>query len=102
MTNIDTTYINYCNPNLELTIKARACKVAGQKGSLRMKESVREWTLTLPRELSFWELQSQRTPKFLKSNYRDQNPLDQNVIYTIENFLECRCLKWAHITHLDI
>ncbi len=42
MTNIDTTYINYCNPNLELTIKARACKVAGQKGSLRMKESVRE------------------------------------------------------------
>jgi len=31
-----------CNPSLRLATKARACKVARQKGSLGMKESVRE------------------------------------------------------------
>jgi hypothetical protein len=63
---------------------------------------VREWTLTLPNELSLCELESPWTPKFLKSNYKGQNPLDWRVLYSIENLLECRCLKWAHMSHLDI
>jgi hypothetical protein len=28
--------------------------------------------------------------------------MDWGVYYIIKNLLECRCLKWAHITHLDI
>jgi hypothetical protein len=32
----------YRNPNLRLATKARACKSAGQEGSPRVKESVRE------------------------------------------------------------
>ncbi len=50
-----------CNPSLGLATKARACKSAGQKGSLGgtsyipgVQESVREWTLTLPSELPLW------------------------------------------------
>ncbi len=46
------------NPSLRLATNARACKVAGQNGNLGMKESVREWTLTLPREFPPWELES--------------------------------------------
>jgi hypothetical protein len=32
---------------------------------------------------------------------RGQNPLDWRVPYFVGNFLECRCLKWACMTHLD-
>jgi hypothetical protein len=28
--------------------------------------------------------------------------MDWGVIYIIGNLLKCKCLKWAHITHLDI
>jgi hypothetical protein len=64
-------------------------------------ESVREWTLTLPRELPLWELESWWTPEFSKSDCKGQNPLDRKVPYNIENFLECKCLKWDCMTHLD-
>jgi len=30
----------------------------------------------------------------------DQNSLDLEVIYIIQNILELRCLKWASMTHL--
>jgi hypothetical protein len=60
-----------------------------------------EWmNLTLTSELPLWELESQWTSKFLKGNWRGQNSLDWRVTYIIENFLERRCLKWAHMTHL--
>jgi len=62
---------------------------------------VKEWTFTLPRELSLWELESRWTLKSLKNDCRGQNPLDWRVPYIIENLLERRCLKWAHMTHLD-
>jgi hypothetical protein len=62
---------------------------------------MREWTLTLPNELPFWELKSWWTPKFSESNYKGQNPLDWGITYIIENLLERRCLKWARMTHLD-
>jgi len=28
--------------------------------------------------------------------------MDWRVLYIIGNLLKCRCLKWAHMTHLDI
>jgi hypothetical protein len=61
-----------------------------------------EWTLTLPSELPFWELESRWTPKFSKSDCRGQNPLDWTIPYIIGKVLEPRCLKWACMTHLDI
>jgi len=63
--------------------------------------SVREWTLTLPNELPLWELESQWTSKFSKNNCKGQNPLDWRVPYIIGKLLECKCLKWARMTHLD-
>jgi len=42
----------------------------------KMQESVREWTPTLPNELSFWELGSQWTYEFSKGDYKSQNSLD--------------------------
>jgi hypothetical protein len=55
----------------------------------------------LPSELPFWELESQWTLKFLKSNFKGQNQFDQKVPYIIEKLLEHKCLKWARMTHLD-
>jgi hypothetical protein len=69
--------------------------------SWECKESVREWTSTLPNELSLWELESQWILEFLKSNCRGQNSLDWKVPYIIGKLLEHRCLKWAYMTHLD-
>jgi hypothetical protein len=39
--------------------------------------------------------------KFLEDNFKGQNSLDWQVSYIIENLLELRCPKWAHMTHLD-
>jgi hypothetical protein len=63
---------------------------------------VTEWTLTLPRELSLWELEFWWTPESLESDCRGQNSLDWSVPYIIEKLLKRRCLKWARMTHLDI
>jgi hypothetical protein len=90
------------NPSLGLTTKARACKVAGQEKKFGRKGSVREWTLTLPREFPPWELESWWTPECLENNCKSQNPMDWEVDYAIENLLKRRCLKWAPMTHLDI
>jgi hypothetical protein len=92
----------YYNPSLGLTTKARACKVASQEESPGVKESVREWTFTLPKELSLSELESRWTPKCLESNCKGQNPMVQGVFYIIGKLLKLKCLKWACITHLDI
>jgi len=66
-----------------------------------VQESVREWTLTLPNELPVWELESWWTPKFSESDCKGQNPLDWKVPCIIAKFLELRCQKWVHMTHLD-
>jgi hypothetical protein len=63
-------------------------------------ESVREWTPTLPNELSLWELESQWTFESSEGDYRGQNSLDWKVLYIIEKLLKPRCLKWACMTHL--
>jgi hypothetical protein len=70
-----------------------------------MQKSVREWTLTLPSalpsELPFWELESQWTPEFSKGDCKGRNSMDLRVPYIIGKLLDLRCLKWAHMTHLD-
>jgi hypothetical protein len=86
------------NPNLGLATKAKGCKGVGQE------ECERVWgrKLTLPNELSFWELESRWTLEALESDFRGQNTLHWKVIYIIGNLWKCRCLKWARMTHLDI
>jgi hypothetical protein len=67
-----------------------------------MYESVREKNPTFPNELSFWKLDSRWTPEFLKGDCKGQNSLVWRIPYTIRKLLECRCLKWACMTHLGI
>jgi len=52
-----------------------------------VQKSVREWTFTLLNEFLFWELKSQWTFKFLKVDFRGQNPLDWKVPDIIEKLL---------------
>ncbi len=68
----------------------------------KVLESVREWTLTLPRQFPLWEMESQWTPETLKSNCRDQTLMSCGVLYIIGKLLERRCLKWVRIAHLNI
>jgi hypothetical protein len=64
--------------------------------------SVREWTLTLPRQLPLWEMESRWTPEILESDCRGQNSMACDVLYIIGKLLEHRCLKWARIAHFNI
>jgi hypothetical protein len=66
-----------------------------------VQKSVREWTLTLLRELPLWELEFRWTPEFLESDCKGQKSLNWGIIYIIGKLLEPRCLKWACMTHLD-
>ncbi len=69
---------------------------------LVVQKSVREWTFTLPGELPFWALESPWIFESLKGNHKGQNRLDWKIIYIIGNLLKLKCLKWAHMTHLEI
>jgi hypothetical protein len=40
--------------------------------------------------------------KFLERDCRGQNPSVQRILYIIGKRSKLRCLKWAHIAHLDI
>ncbi len=92
--------------------KAKALEGCGPRGSLgvtthsrEFKEvwgSVREWTLTLPRQLPFWERESWWTPETSEGELKGQISMDCCALGTIGKLLERRCLKWAHIAHLDI
>jgi len=47
-------------------------------------------------------MESWWTPKTSESDFRGQNSMACGVLYIIEKILECRCLKWVRIDHLDI
>jgi hypothetical protein len=102
--------IGCCNPNLGFATKAKGLARGRNKWETRethlilpgVQESVREWTLTLPRQLPLGELESRWTPEFSWNDFRGQNPLVYKNIYIIEKLLKRRRLKWARITHLDI
>jgi hypothetical protein len=68
----------------------------------KVLESVREWTLTLPRQLPLWEMESRWTPKTLESDFRGQTSMDYGVLYIIGKLLKRRYLKWARLAHLNI
>jgi len=62
-------YEHICrNRSLGLAPKARAYKVVGQEGSLGMKESVRDHSLTLLRKLLIWELEFRWILKSLEND----------------------------------
>jgi hypothetical protein len=67
-----------------------------------VQKSVKEWTLSLPNELPFWEFKSQWTLEFSEGNRRGQNPLYWKVLYIIGKLLKFKCLNWVHMTNLDI
>jgi hypothetical protein len=101
--------LSYRNPNLGLVTKIRGCKVTGQEGdpkvtshALESAKSVREWTLTLPSELPLWELESQMESQIFRVRLQGLKPSIGRVIYIIGKLMKHKCLKWAHITHLDI
>jgi len=64
--------------------------------------SMREWTLTLPRQLPLWEVESRWSPEPSESNCRGQTSMACGVLYINGKLLKRRCLKWARIAHLDI
>jgi hypothetical protein len=85
------------------------CKVAGQEGSLgvtyhvpRSAKECEGMNPHTPKWTPCWELESQWTPESSKRNSRGQNPSVQRVLYIIAKLLKFKCLKWAHIAHLDI
>jgi hypothetical protein len=98
-----------CNPSLGLETKARACKGASQRGKLESHISCsRECRGVWRNEPShsqmsspFWELESQWIPKPSKSNYKGQHRLDWDILYITKKLLECGCLKWTCMTHLN-
>jgi hypothetical protein len=63
---------------------------------------MREWTLTLPRQLPLWEMESWWILKTSESDCKGQNPMACGVLYIIGKLLKRKCLKWARIAHLDI
>jgi hypothetical protein len=63
---------------------------------------VREWTLTLPRQLPLWEMESRWTPETSKSNSKGQTSMSCGVLCIVGKLLKRRYLKWARIAHLDI
>jgi hypothetical protein len=63
---------------------------------------MREWTLTLPRQLPLWEMKSRWTPEISESDCKGQTSMSCYVLYIIRKLLKHKCLKWARIAHLDI
>ncbi len=47
-----------------------------------------------------WE--SSGTPENSELNCKGQNTLHWGVIYIVGKVSKCRCLKWPHMSHLDI
>ncbi len=105
--------------------KQGGCKVAGQEGSpsvtshaLESAKNVKEWTLTLPTELSqpyfgqVWgwsptlgkseNLESSGTPECSELDSKAQNTLHWGVLGVIGKVLKPRYRKWPRIGHLNI
>jgi len=71
-----------CNPSFGLATKAKGLQGCEPRESLGVTShilgnvgSVREWTLTLPRQLPFWEMESWWILEILENNLRGQNSM---------------------------
>jgi hypothetical protein len=92
--------------------KAKALEGCRPRGSLgvitysweskEVRGSVREWALTLPRQLPFWERESRWTLETSERELKGQISMDYCALYTVGRLLKLKCLKWARIAHLDI
>ncbi len=96
---------HYCrDPNLGLATKARACKDMGQEWSPSHISCSQECRRVWGNELthSQVELESQWIPESSEIDCKGKKSLDWIVPYTNGKFLEFKCLKWAHTSHLSI
>ncbi len=83
--------------------RLRAKKKAGSHTTYS-QECERVWRNepSHPQGVPLWQLESLWTSEFSEEDYSGQNSMAWGVPYIIEKLLECRCLKWACITHFDI
>jgi len=95
------------NPSLGLMTKVKVGNSAGQEWSpgvtFHVPKSVGKcegMNPTLPSELPFWELEFWWILKSLEGDEKGYKSFNWRIPYTIEFFLQLRCLKWAHMTHL--
>ncbi len=94
------------NPSFGLTTKAKRLQGCGPKESLR----VTSHTLGSVGKCEGVNLHTPKaiptlgdgTFKISENNFRGQNSMACDVLYIIGKLLECKCLKWVHIVHLDI
>jgi hypothetical protein len=102
---------NYCcyNPSFGLATKARGLQGCGPRGSPGVTPhapgSAREWggmNPHTPKGVQKWKLESWWTSESSKGDFKGQNSMAGIVFYTIGKLLDCKCLKWARIAHLDI
>ncbi len=92
--------------NATLTLGSRPrqglTRLQAKIGSLGVKESVREWTLALPRELPLWEFGVLVDSRIFKERLQGSKPNGLKSLLYHWKFIKRRYLKWAHMTHLDI
>jgi hypothetical protein len=69
---------------------------------LGVQKNVREWALTLLNDSHFGSWSPKWILESLECNCRGQNLSIWSIFYIIEKLLKGRCLKWTHMTHLDI
>jgi hypothetical protein len=81
---------------LGLWLRQGLARLRAKRGNSRVKKSVREWSLTLPRELSPWELESWWTLECSKSNCKGQNSMDWGFCYIIEKLLKLMSKMGLH------
>jgi hypothetical protein len=100
------------NLNFGLATKARACKGAGQEGSLGVTSCVlgsvgecEGMNFHTSKRVSILRIGVLMDPQWTfepsGSDCKGQKPLNWNVFYIIEKLLEHKFLKWAHMTCLD-
>jgi hypothetical protein len=80
------------------------CEPRVQDGShiytLRVQKNMKDWTHTPPSGFPLWELEFLWSLEFSENDFKGQKSLDWELPY-IEKLLRCKCLKWAHIIHLN-
>jgi hypothetical protein len=98
-----------CRRGWMMTDKHWWIDVGGRKGLDGCNETNRTYRNPTLREVwgrhsqsRKWELESSGTPENSKDNCRGQNTLHWSLLYTVGKVLECRCLKWTCMSHLDI
>ncbi len=64
------------------------------KSARAMNPHTPKWALTLGIKVSM-------DSQIFRERFQGSKLINQRISYTIKKFLECRCLKWVHMTHLD-